>query len=190
MSSRLLRATDIPELQPTVELRALADGAARYPFVATNRADAEAWQVACGAAVARTVGFLDSPRVDPASELIEEVDRGDFVRRKIVITTAPHARMPVYLLIPKAGPRPLPVAVAYAGHGYGVKDIVGLWEDGEERIAPDGYHKDFGVAVLSPWPIEDSRKIPLPHEHRIRKTRRAVSRLTARSSRGPARQSV
>ena len=48
---------------------------------------------------------------DGAPELIEEVDRGDFVRRKIVITTAPHARMPVYLLIPKAGPLPLPVTV-------------------------------------------------------------------------------
>ena len=150
MTSRLLTSRDIPELQPTVELRALADGAARYPFVATNRADAEAWQLVCRAVVAQTVGFLDSPRVDPAPELIEEVDRGDFIRRKIVITTAPHARMPVYLLIPKAGSQqrlPLPVAIAYAGHGYGVKDIVGLWEDGTERIEPDGYHKDFGVAL-------------------------------------------
>ena len=41
----------------------------------------------------------------------------------------------------------MPVAIAYAGHGYGVKDIVGLWEDGTERIEPDGYHKDFGVAL-------------------------------------------
>ena len=147
MTSQILTFGDIPELQPTVELRALADGAARYPFVATNRADAAAWQIACRASVSQTVGFLDSPRVDPAPELIEEVDRGDFVRRKIVITTALHARMPVYLLIPKARPRPLPVAIAYAGHGYGVKDVVGLWEDGTERIEPDGYHKDFGVAL-------------------------------------------
>jgi dienelactone hydrolase len=28
-----------------------------------------------------------------------------------------------------------------------VKDIVGLWEDGDERDTPDGYHKDFGVAL-------------------------------------------
>ena len=147
MTSKLLKPVDILELQPTVELRGLAEEAPRYPFVATNQGGAEAWQAACRAAVAQTLGFLDSPAVAPAPELIEEVDRGDFVRRKIVISTAPHARMPVYLLIPKTGPRPLPVAVAYAGHGYGVKDIVGLWEDGTERLTPDGYHKDFGVAL-------------------------------------------
>jgi dienelactone hydrolase len=37
--------------------------------------------------------------------------------------------------------------LAFHGHGYGVKDIVGLWEDGEERREPDGYHKDFAVAL-------------------------------------------
>lgn len=147
MTSKLLKPADITELQPTTELHGLAAGAARYPFVATNRADAERWQAACRAAVAQTIGFLDTPAVAPAPELIEEVDRGDFVRRKVAISTAPHVRMPVYLLIPKTGPKPLPVALAYAGHGYGVKDIVGLWEDGAERLDPDGYHKDFGIAL-------------------------------------------
>ena len=33
------------------------------------------------------------------------------------------------------------------GHGYGVKDIVGLWESGAERDTPDGYHKDFGIEL-------------------------------------------
>jgi endonuclease/exonuclease/phosphatase family metal-dependent hydrolase len=48
-------------------------------------------------------------------------------------------------------------------------------------------HKDFGVAVLSPWPLEDARKIPLPHEHRIRKTRRAAVGVTVRLASGPLR---
>jgi dienelactone hydrolase len=39
------------------------------------------------------------------------------------------------------------VVIAYHGHGYGVKDIVGLWEDGHERNTPDGYHKDFAVSI-------------------------------------------
>ncbi len=29
-------------------------------------------------------------------------------------------------------------------------------------------HRDFGVAVLSPWPLDDARKVPLPYEHRFR----------------------
>lgn len=39
-------------------------------------------------------------------------------------------------------------------------------------------HRDFGVAVLSPWPLEDARKILLPHHHRFRKLRRAAAAVT------------
>ncbi len=147
MASIVLKPADMPELQPTTELRELARTAARYPFTATTAQAALAWQKACRPALADLVGFLDSPRVDAQPQIIEEVDRGDFIRRKVLITTAPFVQMPVYLLIPKTGKRPLPVVVANCGHGYGVKDIVGLWEDGTERMAPDGYHKDFGVAL-------------------------------------------
>src|SRR5450756_678415 len=119
-----------PELQPTLELSALARSAPRYVFSATDSATAQRWQVECRQALVDALGFLDSPRVDPAPEILEEVDRGDFVRRKLLIWTTPQARMPVYMLIPKTAARSgarLPVALAYAGHGYGVKDIVGLW---------------------------------------------------------------
>jgi dienelactone hydrolase len=147
MTSQLLNPALMPELQPTHELRLLAAAAPQYPFVATTRAEAEAWQQACRRALADVVGFLDEPAVDPAPELIEEVDRGDHTRYKVLIATAPHARMPVYLLRPKGARGRLPVVLAYHGHGYGVKDIVGLWEDGEERYEPDGYHSDFAVAL-------------------------------------------
>lgn len=147
MSTIRLTSQQIPALQPTFELRTVAQTAARYAFTATSTPAAEAWQQACRAALAETLGFLDTPSVAPAPHLVEEVDRGDFVRRKVVISTAAQARMPVYLLIPKDATGPLPVAIAYAGHGYGVSDIVGLWEDGEERWCEDGYHKDFGIAL-------------------------------------------
>ncbi len=149
-TTEVTRAGRILELQPTTELSELARSAPRYAFSATDRAAAQRWQVECRQALAEALGFLDSPYVDPAPEILDEVDRGDFIRRRVLIWTAPHARMPVYLLIPKlaahAGAR-LPVALAYAGHGYGVKDVVGLWEDGSERTVADGYQKDFGVAL-------------------------------------------
>jgi endonuclease/exonuclease/phosphatase family metal-dependent hydrolase len=47
--------------------------------------------------------------------------------------------------------------------------------------------RDFGVAVLSPWPLEDAQKVPLPHEHRLRKTRRAAAGVTVRLPSGPVR---
>jgi dienelactone hydrolase len=147
MTTQILNNKHIAELQPTTELHGLAAGATRYPFVAAERRAGAAWQTACRAALAETVGFLDSTAVPAAPEIIEEVDRGDFIRRKVLINTAPGAKMPVYLLIPKGASGPLPVALAYSGHGYGVKDIVGLWEDGTEREMPEAYHWDFGVAL-------------------------------------------
>ena len=48
-------------------------------------------------------------------------------------------------------------------------------------------HHDFGVALLSPWPLEAPRKLPLPHEHRFRKLRRAAAVATLQSTLGPVR---
>jgi endonuclease/exonuclease/phosphatase family metal-dependent hydrolase len=45
-------------------------------------------------------------------------------------------------------------------------------------------HRDFGVAILSPWPMADARKIPLPHQHRFRKLRRAAAAATIHASSG------
>ncbi|MFW5743595.1 MAG: alpha/beta hydrolase family protein, partial [Spirochaetota bacterium] len=134
--------------EPATPLRAALDpAAAPHAFRATSREEAGAWQAETRKALAATIGFLDSPRVDPEPTRVEIVDKGDYTREKVVIRTAPHTRMPVYLLRPAHVEPPYPVVVAFHGHGYGVKDIVGLWEDGSERDTPDGYHRDFGVAL-------------------------------------------
>ena len=56
---------------------------------------------------------------------------------------------------------------------------------------PSAWHpssqRDFGVAVLSPWPLDDGRKVPLPHEHRFRKLRRAAVAATVRTPAGNLR---
>ncbi len=51
----------------------------------------------------------------------------------------------------------MPTVLAFHGHGYGVKDIVGIWEDGTDRDGVDGIYKDFalelckqGFAVAAP----------------------------------------
>ena len=173
---------DPRDLQPATALRASYEpDAAPYAFPATNLYEAEAWQKPTREALSHTLGFQDSPPVDPDPERIELVDKGTYTREKILMRTAPHTSMPVYLLRPKrepageAGAAPseargmgtgasagvqragpavtmpggpgFPVVLALHGHGYGVKDIVGLWEDGSERDTPDGYHRDFGVAL-------------------------------------------
>ena len=148
MSTTILDNTTLKDLHPATGLWELYDPeTAPYRFRAQSAPEARQWQAETRRALGETLGFQSSPSVPLAPERIETVDKGDYVREKILLRTSPHALMPVYMLVPKQGPRPFPVVVAFHGHGYGVKDIVGLWEDGEERDTPDGYHKDFGVAL-------------------------------------------
>lgn len=148
MSTTLLDFRTIRELQPAHGLWQLYDpDSALYRFRADTEAEARAWQTHARAALDDLIGFQHLPPADREPEVLETVDRGGYVREKILLPTSPHSVMPVYLLIPKHAPRPLPVALAFHGHGYGVKDIVGLWEDGEERDHEDGIYRDFGVAL-------------------------------------------
>lgn len=136
------------KLQPAFGLwKQYRPEAARYAFKAREIKGAKRWQTAMRAALARQIGLGALASVPLAPRRLEAVDKGDYVREKVLLRTGPHTLMPVYLLLPKRVQRPLPVVVAFHGHGYGVKDIVGLWEDGSERESPDGYHKDFGVAL-------------------------------------------
>jgi endonuclease/exonuclease/phosphatase family metal-dependent hydrolase len=83
-------------------------------------------------------------------------------------------------------------------------DLVVLQEvdvDATERLAqvlgfswvyvPSAVHpvprRDFGVALLSPWPLEAPRKLALPHQHRFRKLRRAAAVATLRTPLGAVR---
>lgn len=148
MTSKILNARETPELQPANALWNLYHPElAPYHFDATDESGARAWQAHTRPALRAAVGFQDLPEVPLAPQTIEVVDKGDYTREKVVLHTSAHTQMPAYILKPKNAAGPLPVAVAFHGHGYGVKDIVGLWEDGSERDTPDGYHKDFGVAL-------------------------------------------
>ncbi len=148
MPTQKLDPTQYPELQPASSLWPLYQpDQAPLRFQAHSPDEALAWQKTVREALARTIGFQDWPDVAFQPELIESVDKGDYVREKVLIWVGPYARMPVYLLIPKNREGACATVLAFNGHGYGVKDIVGLWEDGQERNTPDGYHKDFAVAL-------------------------------------------
>lgn len=141
-------AREVQDLQPATALWALYQPEkAAYRFQAQTAEEARRWQVTTRQALRETIGFQDLPGAPLEAQTLETVDKGDYLREKILLRTSPWTVMPVYLLKPKGATGPLPVVLAFHGHGYGVKDIVGLWETGEERDIPDGYHKDFGVAL-------------------------------------------
>lgn len=148
MSSRVLDFRKEKRLQPATLLWArYRPEEAPLRFTARTPAEARRWQLRTRAALTAALGFTDLAPAPLAPRLIERVDKGDYVREKILLRTSRDSLMPVYLLVPKGLRKRAPAVIAFHGHGYGVKDIVGLWEDGRERNVPDGYHKDFGVAL-------------------------------------------
>ena len=150
MGTRQLDNQQLHDLQPAYGLwKQYQPENARYGFRSKSLAEAQEWQQHTRQALAQTIGFQSLPGAALAPQTVEEVDRGDYLREKILLRTSPYAVMPVYILIPKQGSKPFPVMLAFHGHsyhvndlnGYGVKDIVGLWEDGEERNTPEDYQK-------------------------------------------------
>ena len=135
-------------LQPAHGLWSLyAPEKATHRFTASSPNEAASWRAETRLALREVLGFNNLPPAPLAPIVIERVEKDGYIREKILIRTWRDAVMPVYMLLPKERPKPYPVVIAFHGHGYGVKDIVGLWEDGSERHHPDGYHKDFAVAL-------------------------------------------
>jgi dienelactone hydrolase len=135
-------------LQPAYRLWQQYDpNSARYAFRAKTPREARSWQRKTRKALNELLGFQDEPRVEPQTRVLEQVDKGDYTREKVLIRTTAYTEMPVYILLPKGLPQPLPLVIALHGHGYGAKDIVGIRKDGADRDEPEGYQKDFAVAL-------------------------------------------
>lgn len=136
------------KLDPIVQLNAILRQTRRqFAFGAKTASVARAWQKRARAALRGLIGFQDQKKVPLSPRIVKEVDRGWFVRRKVIIRTSAHSEMPMYIVIPKDIPGGLPCVLALHGHGYGARDLVGLWPDGAERYTPDGYQKDFGLEI-------------------------------------------
>jgi dienelactone hydrolase len=154
---------------PIPLLDAAAASAKSLAFAAKTAAEARAWQKRVRAAVGECLGFLDTPKVAAKPREIEAVDRGSYVRHKIVIRTSAKSELPLYLLVPKKLKQRTPAVLALHGHGYGVKDIVGLWEDGSERKVVDGYHRDFACGLAERGFIVAAPEISCFGERQMRK---------------------
>jgi dienelactone hydrolase len=143
--------TTNPLYDPIQQLDAVAAmSPRRFAFDAKTVAAARSWQRRARAALGECLGFLDTPKGELKPRAIAApVDRGAYVRHKILLRTSKHSELPLYLLVPNAADRrsPRPAVLALHGHGYGAKDVVGLWEDGFERRSPDGYHRDFACQL-------------------------------------------
>lgn len=82
-------------------------------------------------------------------KILSETPCDGYTRQKIEYTADAGLRAPAYILVPN-GAGASSAVIALAGHGYGVADIVGLTENGEQKPEgkDPGYQKNFAVELV------------------------------------------
>ena len=85
-------------------------------------------------------GFhYDPDQCAPAPEVVDRVDRGAYVRERVMINTTPDIRIPVYVLVPKGLRGPAPAIVALHDHGgfyfWGKEKVVEVAPENAELVA-------------------------------------------------------
>ncbi len=88
----------------------------KLSFLNDEFKDAAAWTER-GRAVLLGHLHCAPPPCAPNPEIVEEVDRGSYVRQRVMINTTPDIRIPVYVLVPKGLTKPAPAMVALHDHG-------------------------------------------------------------------------
>jgi dienelactone hydrolase len=118
-------------------------------FSAHDVASAREWQHVARRRLVERLGGFPATRVALDAEVLETKDFGSYTRERVVFQTRDNLSAIGYLLLPKDRPRPLPVIVAFPGHGRGVDDILGIAPDGAQLAEPSiGYAKGYGLQCV------------------------------------------
>lgn len=130
--------SDVGSLFPIIESEAVKSD---FPlsFLNPQFKNVKSWK---GKARGKLLELLHySPkRCDPKAEIVERVDKGDFIREKIYFNTTPAIRVPAYLLIPKNGGKRMPAIVGLHDHG-------GFYLWGKEKLV----ETENEAPVLKEW---------------------------------------
>jgi dienelactone hydrolase len=108
-------AADVGSLYPFIANQA-AHGRASLSFLQPRFRDLSEWKREARGKLLELL-HLAPPRCAPETEVVEKVDRGDYVQERIYFNTAPGVRVPAYVLVPKNRPFPAPAIVALHDHG-------------------------------------------------------------------------
>ena len=134
-------AADSGSLYPLIEQLAGRQG---YPlsFLNDRFTSYDAFREQARAAAFEALGSRPAP-VQTNPEVVDRRDMGSYVLEKIVFSTAPHFRVPAYVLIPKNLKGPAPAIVDLHSHGgmfiFGKEKVLDL---GANHPAMTVYHKD------------------------------------------------
>jgi dienelactone hydrolase len=107
--------SDVGSLFPFIQSQAVK---ADFPlsFLRDEFRDVAAWKRRARAKLLELLHYAP-PACEPQPEVLERVDKGDYVREKITFRTTPDIRVPAYVLVPKGLSKPAPGIVALHDHG-------------------------------------------------------------------------
>ncbi|MCS6861458.1 MAG: alpha/beta hydrolase family protein [Abditibacteriales bacterium] len=116
---------DVGSLFPFIRSQAVQ---ADFPlsFLREEFKDVAAWKRVARGKLLELLHYAPPP-CDPQPEVVERMDKGDYVREKVYFNTTPDIRVPAYVLIPKNVRFPAPGIVALHDHG-------GFYFWGKEKI--------------------------------------------------------
>ena len=117
--------SDVGSLFPFIQSQAVK---ADFPlsFLRDEFKDVTAWKRLARGKLLELLHYAPPP-CDPKPEVVEKVDKGDYVREKVRFNTTPDIRVPAYVLIPKNAKFPAPGIMALHDHG-------GFYFWGKEKI--------------------------------------------------------
>ncbi|GAE92008.1 hypothetical protein JCM21714_984 [Gracilibacillus boraciitolerans JCM 21714] len=91
--------------------------------------------------------YLDETRVPFQINLIETKEFPDYKRELFSLSLTKLIEIKMYVLTPKTNKKIFPSVLALHGHGFGVKEAVGLTETGEQAQVA-GIHNQFAVHLV------------------------------------------
>ncbi|KQX68645.1 dienelactone hydrolase family protein [Paenibacillus sp. Root444D2] len=80
--------------------------------------------------------------------VLERMDKGDHYLERVIYTTDINLQVAAFVLSPKRLMGKAPTVLAWHGHGYGSREIVGLKPDGTTDDAPPGIHQHFALKLV------------------------------------------
>jgi dienelactone hydrolase len=116
-------------------------------FSAADAAEARRWQATARARLVELLGGFPE-RVPLQAEVVERVEMDGYTRETILFQTRRNLTAIGYLLLPANRTGAAPGIVCIPGHGRGADDIVGIAEDGSQRVERTGYAKDFALQAV------------------------------------------
>jgi dienelactone hydrolase len=141
--------SDVGSLFPIIQNHAVK-GEFPLSFLNKNFRNVKSWKKQARGKLLELLHYTPE-RCDPNPEIVERVDKGDFVREKIYFNTTPSIRVPAYLLIPKNAGKRLPAIVALHDHGgfylWGKEKLVET--ENEPQVMKDWRKSAYGNASIA-----------------------------------------